>query len=205
MHLSEAILYGRTLRPESHQEGWPFVRVANTDELRSDVWGAAVEAVHSPITQRSWTEATRQADMAYFCDIQRQHFGNYFRTPANCPGAQPREALGQHAPRKTTGNTYSVKYEEQIRIGPVTSDCKLILSLAEFVEHAFYIHNWSSDDCAQAVAYYEQGQQILVAQSFDHYQSETVRSRVSQKLTAVAWRRELQRRARRTGNRVYAH
>jgi len=207
MKLSDAIRFGRTLRPESHQEGWPFVRVVNGDstDLYSDVWGAAVEAVHSIITHRSWTEDSYQSDMAYFVEVQRQHFDNYFRTPANCPGAASRQALGQHAPRKTKGDTYPIVYEERTSIGPVTTDCHLILNLAEFIEHGFYIHNWSSEECAQAAEYYEQGNQILVAQTFDHYQDEAVRRSVSQKLTAAAWQRELQRRNRQTGNRVYVH
>jgi hypothetical protein len=70
MELSKAIRYGRGLRLESHQEGWPFVRIANEDSLRSDPWGAALEAVHSPIAKREWTEATYQSDMARFVELQ---------------------------------------------------------------------------------------------------------------------------------------
>jgi hypothetical protein len=207
MQLSQAIRVGRELRPESHQEGHPFVHVVNpaTIDLYSDVWGAAVEAVHSPIAKRSWTEASYQADMAAFVELQRQHFGNYFRTPANCPGEKARGVFAQHAKKPDQQGRYVVAREGWEMVHPVTSDCHLILNLAEFVEHAFYIHNWTSEDCAQAVEYYEQGRQVLVARSFDHYQHESVRRRTSEKLTAAAWQRELQRRAQRTGNRTYVH
>jgi hypothetical protein len=208
MKLSEAILYGRTLRPESHQEGHPFVRVVNgeTTDLYSDVLGAAVEAVHSPIIKRDWTDASYQSDMACFVDVLHQHFGQYFRTAANCPGAKQRHYADAHA-RITSSRSgeYVVEHEGRQVVGAVTSDCRLILNLAQFVEHAFYIHNWSSEKCAEAVEYYEQGQSVLVAQSFDHYQDEGLRANISQRLTAVAWQRELQRRQRRTGNRVHVH
>jgi len=205
MELSTAMRYGRTLRLESHQEGWPFVHVANEDDLRSDPWGAAVEAVHSPIVKRSWTEASYRSDMAVFVELQHHHFDRYFRTPANCPGERAQGYFRARGKVIGSDGSYAIDREERPVIKPVTSECHAIINLAEFVEHAFYIHNWTTEECAQAVEYYEQGQQVVVAQSFDHFQSEAVRSRVSEKLTAAAWQRELQRRARRTSNRAYAH
>lgn len=207
MKLSEAIRIGRSLRPESHQEGHPFVRVVNGDttDLYSDVWGAAVEAVYSPIIRRNWTETSRQVDMAYFDDILHQHFDHYFRTPANCPGAAPRSYTKARERIINRHGETVVEGEQMKSIGPVTSDCRSILNLAQFVEHAFYIHGWSSEDCAQAVEYYEQGNQILVTQSFDHYQDESLRRTISTRQSRVAWQRELQRRQRATGNRVYVH
>lgn len=205
MLLSQAIHAGRTLRPESHQEGWPFVRVANEDDLRSDPWGAAVEAVHSPISKRNWTDATYQSDMAYFVAIQRQHFSGYFQTPANCPAAQPRGFINERRKVVSREGEYVTKDESHSLIKPLTSECALILNLAEFIEHAFYVHNWSSGECARAAESYEQGNQIVLAQTFDHYQSESLRATITERLTSAAWQRELQRRRRQTGNRTYVH
>jgi hypothetical protein len=207
MKLSDAIRHGRTLRPESHQEGWPFVRVVNGEvsDLYSDVWGAALEAVHSPIAKRNWTGASYQSDMAMFVELQRQHFGNYFHTPANCPGAAARGVLAQHAKKPNHRGEFCVAREGWEMVHPVTSDCHLILNLAEFIEHAYYVHNWMTEECARAVEYYEQGQQVVVAQAFEHYQDERVRQRIGQRNVDAAWQRELQRRARRTGNRTYVH
>jgi hypothetical protein len=210
MKLSEAILYGRTLRPESHQEGHPFVRVLGdnglNDELRSDVWGAAVEAVHSLIAKRSWTDATYQADMAYFIELQQRYFGDYFKLPAICPGASPRPYVQQGA--RMTGDrqgSYVIEGEKQRALGPITDQCPHVVHLAGFVEHAFYVHNWSSEQVAQAVEWYEQQQQIVVAQTFEHYQDESLRQSIAQRVVAQARQREMARHQRRNGNRSYVH
>lgn len=205
MRLSDAIKFGRTLRLESHQQGEPFVRVANTDELRSDVWGAAVEAVHSLIAKRSWTAETRQSDMAYFCDIQRQHFGEYFKTPAVCPGAAPRNYMTEGVRIVNRHGHYVREGEKQKRLGPITSDCHLILNLAEFVEHAFYAHNWTSEEVAQAVELSEKGRELVVAQTFEHHQDEALRRTIAQRVVAEARQREVRRYQLRTGNRTYIH
>ena len=206
MKLSEAIRFGRTLRPESHQAGHPFVRVANEDDLRSDPLGAAVEAAHSPIVNRSWTDTTYETDMAVFDELLHRYFDTYFHTSANCPGADPRKYVRAGA-RMTSSRKgeYVIGSEHEQAIGAITTDCRLVLNLAQFVEHAFYVHNWTTEECAQAIEYYEQGQRVVVAQSFEHYQDESVRRATSAKLTDAAWQRELQRRQHQTGNRVYVH
>lgn len=205
MKLSEAIRTGRTFRPESHQ-GDPFVRIANLDDLASDVWGAAVEAVHSLIAKRNWTAETRDADMAYFCDIQMRYFAEYFRMAAVCPGV----SAGSYAEAggRMTGDkrgSYVIEGEHLKSIGAVTSECRTVAHLAGFVEHAFYAHNWTSDQVADAVQWYEEQQSILIAQNFEHYQSEELRRIIAQRVTAEARQREIARHYRSNGNRTYVH
>src|SRR5687768_136613 len=91
MKLSEAILIGITFRAEARNG--PFTRVANTEELRSDVWGAACEAVHSLIAKRNWNKDNPHeygSDVESLRQIQQKYFAEYFGMPATCPGANPR-------------------------------------------------------------------------------------------------------------------
>lgn len=204
MKLSEAIKYGRALRPESHQ-GDPFVRVVNEDDLRSDVWGAAVEAVHSLISKRSWTAATRESDMAHFVELQQHHFGAYFKMAAFCPGAQPRGYVDEGIKIVNRHAEYVRKGEEGKHIGPVTNDCQHVVHLAGFVEHVFYVHNWTSEEVAQAIQWYEQQQAIVVAQTFEHYQAESLRRNIGQRVVAEMRQREMKRHRQSIGNRTYVH
>lgn len=211
MKLSEAIRTGSALRGESHDG--PFARIANTDELRSDVWGAACEAVYSLIAKRRWDRSTPLAQLAYSSDIealreiQEKYFAAYFKMPAVCPGAKSRsyiESGGRFTGRVVHGlNEVAIEGERNKSIGGITTACPSITNLAELIEHAFYVHNWSREECAQAAEWYEEiGGMSMIERNFEHYQDETLRRRISEKLTTVARQRELQRHQRR---RVFAN
>lgn len=201
MKLSEAILIGCGFRGESHQG--PFVRIANTEELVSDVWGAACEAVHSLVAKRNWGKSDERgygADIEYLRDVQQRYFAEYFRMPATCPGAEPRaytEAGGRFTGRTTQGvPEFAIERERGNVLGAVTSACPAITNLAELVEHMFYLHNWSREECAQAVDWYEQARDgSLLMRNFTHYQDETVRQAQSYRLNLAARQRERQRMA----------
>lgn len=214
MKLSEAITLGSALRGESHDG--PFVRIANTEELCSDVWGAACEAVHSPIAKRRWDKSNPLARLTYDSDIEalreiiQKYFGNYYKMPATCPGAKPRsyvEGDGRFTGRVVGGlNEVAIEGERHRSIGAITTACPAITNLAELIEHMFYVHNWSREECAQAVHWYEEvGGMSEVERNFEHYQDASVRQRISQQLAAVARQREHQRRERqRNGRRIFA-
>lgn len=203
MKLSDAITYGSTLRGESHSG--PFIRVANSDDLLSDVWGAACEAVHSPISKRNWNKDDKlsyDADIEALREIQTKYFAAYFQMPAVCPGAQPRTVA--HARGRFTGrvmgglNELVVGPETHETVQGVTDICPAVTNLAEFVEHAFYVHNWTRTECAQSVEWYEQQSPMLIVQNFEHYRDNAVMKRAARQLTAAAIARHQQRLARRS-------
>lgn len=201
MKLSEAVRTGSTFRGESH--AGPFVRIANTEELRSDVWGAACEAVYSLIAKRNWNKANKLAydsDIEALREIQHKYFGEYFKMPVTCPGANPRrytQAGGRFTGRMVKGvNEFAVEREKLKLIGALTSACPSITNLAELIEHLFYVHNWTREQCADAVEWYEQRSAGLIKQNFEHYQDLAVMQRTNAKLTAAARARERQRKAR---------
>lgn len=204
MKLSEAIRIGRTFRPESHQ-GDPFVRVANLDELLSDVWGAACEAVHSLVAKRPWTEATRGADVEYVREVQQKYFGRYFKLPAICPGARPRTCVEEGRRIINRMGECKTEGERALDIGPITSECRGIVHLAGFVEHVFYAHNWSSEQVAQAVEWHENQQAIRIAQTFEHYQSDSLRRTIGQREVLAARQREIARHQRASSHRHYVY
>lgn len=202
MKLSEAIRIGITFRGEAHDG--PFVRIANTGELRSDVWGAACEAVHSLVAKRNWNKADVDeyaSDIEYLRQIQQQYFSDYFKMPATCPGALPRhytQAGGRFTGRRVQGlNEFAVERERGKALGAVTTACPSITNLAELLEHMFYLHNWTREECAQAAEWYEQQAGSLTVQNFSHYQDEAIRRRLSERLTIDARRRERERHSRR--------
>lgn len=208
MTLSEAIRHGSTLRGESHSG--PFIRVANSDDLLSDVYGAACEAVHPAIAKRNWNKDDKLAydsDIEALREVQEKYFSAYFRMPAVCPGAQPREfraAGGRFSGRIIRGeNEFIIEREKNQTLGGVTTACSLVVNLAEFVEHAFYVHNWTRIECAQAVEWYEQQSAPLIVQNFAHYQDIAVQQRTVQRLTAAAIARQLQRQSRKA--QFWAH
>lgn len=205
MLLSEAIRQGSQMRGESHSG--PFTRIANTDELRSDVWGAACEAVHSLVAKRNWTNDTRGSDIEYLREIQRKYFARYFEIPITCPGAQSRQYSaggGRFTGRVVGGlNEVAIEGERLKSIGAVTTVCPSITNFAEYLEHAFYVHNWSREQCAQAAEYVEHGDTLSLLRNFEHYQDLSVQQRMNQKLTAVARERERQRHLRRSQRRAY--
>lgn len=201
MRLSEAIRQGSSMRPEG-RDG-PFSRISNTEELRSDVWGAACEAVHSLIAKRNWNRANPLAydsDIEALREIQQKYFADYFRMPATCPGSQPRiysKGGGRFTGRKIGGlNEVAIEGERKAALGAITTVCPAITNLAELLEHLFYVHNWSREECAQAAEFAEVGSVIQIAQVFEHYQDLSVQRRVSERLTRAARARERQRRSR---------
>lgn len=200
MKLSEAIRYGASLRSESHQG--PFTRIANTGELASDVYGAACEAVHSPIAKRNWNDATRGSDIEALREIQETHFAPYFKMPASCPGAKPRrytQAGGRLTGRTIQGmNEFVIEREQHKTLGGLTTACPSVTNLAELIEHMFYVHNWSREECAQAVEWYEQQSAPLLVQNFEHYQDNAILRQTSQRLTAAAIMRQRQRQQRKS-------
>lgn len=202
MRLSEAIRIGAQLRGESHSG--PFARIANTEELRSDVSGAACEAVHSIIAKRNWNKDNQLSygsDVEYMRQIHRQHFARYYMIPVSCPGASTRsvvQAGGRFTGRVVGGlNDFAVEREVSKELPAITSACPAITNFAEFLEHAYYVHNWSREQCAQAAEFTEQGDLRSLVQTFEHYSDLSVAQRVNRKLTAAARARERQRHQRR--------
>lgn len=205
MRLSEAISIGSTFRGESHVSCSPFIRIANTGALHSDVWGAACEAVFSPIAKRNWNkdnESEYRSDIAALKEVQEKYFADYFKMPAICPGAQPRrysKGAGRFTGRVVGGlNEFVVEREYPKTLGGITTACSLVANLAELVEHMFYIHNWTREECAQAVEWYEEQSAPLIVQNFEHFQDNAVLKRTSARLTAAAIERQLQRRLRKS-------
>lgn len=200
MLLSEAILQGCTFRREGRSG--PFTRVANSDELLSDVWGAACEVVHSLVAKRNWNDDTRGSDIEYLRGIQEKYFSDYLKMPAVCAGAQPRvvsHAGGRYTGRIVGGlNEFVVEREQFRTFGPLTSACAHVSNLAELTEHSFYVHNWTREECAQYVEWHEQQATTLIAQNFTHYQDNAVVRRTSQRLTAAAITRHQQRQQRKS-------
>lgn len=202
MKLSEAIRIGITFRDEAHDG--PFVRIANTGELRSDPWGAACEAVYSLIAKRNWNKSDRlsyESDIEALREIQQKYFAEYFKMPATCPGARPRyyaKGGGRFTGRMVGGlNEVAIEGEHKQSLPAITSACPSVTNLAELLEHMFYVHNWSREECAEACEWYEQRQGQLIVQNFEHYQDNAVQRRIAQKLTVVARQREQQRHQRR--------
>lgn len=205
MKLSEAITIGRSLRPETHQ-GEMFSRLTNLDQLGSDVWGAACEAVHSQVAKRDWTDLSINSDKEYAADILQKYFGDYWKMPAVCPGAKPL-AVSEGAGRiVNTKGEFAVEGERQRVIGTLTTACREVVSLGQLIGHMFYVHNWTSAECAQAAEWYEQMKQaIMPAQMFDHFQSESLRQIIAQNVVSQARQREFQRYRRATNFRSHAH
>lgn len=201
MLLSEAIRIGSTFRGESRSG--PFIRVANSDDLLSDVYGAACEAVYSLIAKRNWNKDNKleyDSDIEALREVQQKYFGNYFRMSAFCPGANPR--VISHAGGRFTGrvvgglNEFVIERERAETVQGVTDICPAITNLAEVTEHMFYVHNWTREECAQGVEYFEQGAIQQAVASFEHFQDSAVVKRASARLTAAAIERQLQRQQR---------
>lgn len=206
MLLSEAIKIGSTFRGESHVSCSPFIRMANTGELHSDVWGAACEAVYSPIAKRNWNKANEdeyRSDIAALKEVQEKYFAEYFKSPAVCPGAKPRQFVkggGRFTGRVIGGlNEFVIERERYETYGGVTTDCPAITNVAELIEHMFYVHNWTRGECAEAIAGYEQyGSTSILERYFEHYQDNTVMKQTSLRLTAAAVARHRQRQQRKS-------
>lgn len=201
MLLSEAIKTGSTFRGESHSG--PFVRVANSDDLLSDVWGAACEAVHSLIAKRRWNKADKLAydsDIEALRGLQEKYFSQYLNMPAVCPGAQPRifkQEGGRFSGRVVGGlNEFIVEKDCSETLSGLTTACSHIACVAELIEHLFYHHGWTRIECAEACEWFENKSVPLMIKNFEHYDSPTSITRTAQRLTDAAIARQRQRMQR---------
>jgi hypothetical protein len=170
MKLSEAIRYGSTLRPETHQER--FCRIENRDVLGSDVWGAACEAVDPKVAKLNWNFRDRFAlslSLEKLNAIQHRYFDNYFHMPASCPGATQRLMKGRGKFLDKEGHLLIQPGAKEFDLGGITSECDKVQQLAGFIDHAFYKHGWSREECAQAVEWYENHQASRIAVNFNHF------------------------------------
>lgn len=170
MKLSEAIINGSKLRPESHQER--FCNVENLG-LCSDVWGAAVEAVWPNAAKLNWNQKDRfkfESARVTFVAIQKRYFGEYFNLPAQCPVAIQRfqKAGGRVINRR---GDFKIEGVKDVELGGVTSECDKVEHLAGFIDHAFYKHGWTREQCAEAARWYEEKRFAAgIAHNFQHYQ-----------------------------------
>ncbi len=172
MKLSEAIKAGAALRPESHQER--FVWIENTDELRSDAWGAACEAVQPAVARFNWRDrAVFQRSMDALRAIQHQYFEPYFHMPAQCPGSQQRYLMAGGRIVSNRGEGQLKVYGEGQKVGNlggITSECDKVEQMAGMVDHLFYAHNWSREQVAEVVEWYEETRsQGAILRHFKHY------------------------------------
>lgn len=170
MKLSEAITAGSTLRPPSHRER--FCQVENRG-LCSDVWGAACEAVQPAVASFNWNRSDPykfESAMDALRAIQFHYFKLYFQMPARCPLSSQRfvQAGGRIINRK---GDMKIEGERVTALDGVTSECDKVEHLAGFIDHAYYAHGWSREQCAEAVEWYETKQLTsAVAINFPHYQ-----------------------------------
>lgn len=173
MKLSEAIRHGSTIRPESHQER--FIEVENRG-LCSDAWGAAVEAVWPHVAKLNWNPKKIfefESAMNMLRGIQRRYFKEYFEMPAHCPGSQQRFIAMGGRVIKQGGKAFLKTYDDYAKtsdIGGITTECDKVSTLAGFVDHGFYAHGWSREECALAVEWYEQQKESAAVLNFQHYQ-----------------------------------
>ena len=199
MNLSEAILTGSALRPESHQE-----RFCNVEGrgLCSDVWGAACEAVHPRVAKLNWNLNDRQAlnsALRYLNEIQHKYFESYFQMPARCPMAH-RSMLRGHGRIVNNKGEYVVEDGSKVQaIAGVTDECAKVKSLAGFVDHAFYKHGNSREEIAELVREYEETRDRRVLLATEHYQNDQLRRRIAKRNMLAARQREQERsKTRRT-------
>lgn len=170
MRLSEAIKYGSTLRPESHQDR--FCQVEGRG-LCSDVWGAAIEAIMPSVATMNWgvkDVVKAERIMEAFRAIQWHYFGNYREMPAQCPGSQQRfvRAGGRIINRK---GEIKIDGAETGNLGGITSECDKVTHMAGMVDHLFYAHGWSREQVAHVVEWYEETRsKSALIRSFAHYQ-----------------------------------
>ena len=180
MKLSEAIREGSKLRPESRRER--FSRAGNTGVLGSDVWGAACEAVDRNVARRSWNHLDKfgfEADATYLYDVQMKHFAAYFQMPAQCPGAVIPYTKEGRRPINRKGET-ALNWKRDSHVA-ITTECELVQHLAGFIDHAFYAHGWSREQCAQAVEWYEQKRfQSEIVNNFQHYPSNSLKRKIAE-------------------------
>jgi len=192
MKLSQAITHGATLRGESpHGEaGDRFVWITNTDELRSDAWGAACEAVQPGVARFNWRDRYQyERSMDALRAVQHHYFRDYFnpdKYPVICPGSQQNFiAMGGRIVGEKNDQPVIKIYERGQttgNLGGVTSECDRVVQMAGMVDHLFYAHGWSREQIAEVVHWYETNKSLRGV-VFNHYQSPAMAKAVQQGLT----------------------
>ncbi len=201
MNLSDAILQGSALRPESHQER--FCNVENRG-LCSDVWGAACESVHPQVAKLNWNLNDKQAlnsALRYLNEIQHKYFETYFQMPAQCPMATRSMLRGRGRIVNHKGEYVLEDGSKTQTIAGVTDECAKVTTLAGFVDHAFYKHGNSREEIAELVREYEESRDRRVLLATEHYQNEKIRRKIAFRNTLAARQRE---RDRLTKRRTFA-
>ncbi len=200
MKLSEAILAGSAIRPESHQER--FCQVENRG-LCSDVWGAACEAVHPQVAKLNWNLNDKQAlnsALRYLNEIQHRYFEESFNSPAVCPMASRSVLRGRGRILNRKGE-YAIDDGAKLQSMPgVTDECQKVETLAGFVDHAFYKHRNSREEIAEMVQAYEETRDRRVLLAVEHHKSVGLVQRTGRELTNAAIQRA---RARMNGRRIF--
>ena len=185
MKLSEAIKIGIQLRPESHQER--FINVENRG-LCSDVWGAAIEAVYPAIAKRNWDPRniwSFESSMKVLRELQNKYFGEYFKLPARCPARALRYVEQGGRVINSKGEFVPEGKERETVLAGITTECDKVEQLAGLIDHMFYAHNWSREECAQAVEWYEQTRtSAMLTQNFAHHQNDQLRQKHQERMTA---------------------
>lgn len=195
MKLSEAIKFGSTLRPESHQER--FCNVENRG-LCSDAWGAACEAVQPAVASFNWNlrdKGKLQKSLDALNAIQHHYFDEYWHMPARCPFAYRELVERNERIINTTGLTQAER-ETQRRLSGVTSECPLVSTVAGLVDHAFYVHGNSREQIAEFVEIYENMRSASIFLSMEHYQNESLRQAIQHRLSQAQFARLMQKRRR---------
>lgn len=174
MKLSEALKFGISLRGEHHQNdlfSGRFVRV--NGELRSDAWGAAIEAIMPTVKDFNWDSkdpVKRERAMEAFRAIQQHYFRSYQQMPAQCPGATQKWVAAGGRVIDGKGN-YKIEGERLVDIGGVTSECDKVEHMYGMVDHLFYAHGWSREKVAEMVEWYESTRSnAALFVNFKHYQ-----------------------------------
>lgn len=146
------------------------------------MWGAGVEAVWPKAAKLNWPHTSvflMNADekrkyedtMNSFRTAQNHYFGQYFKTPAVCPGANRTILRGRG--RHTDGHgTIAVSAgARNQRIAGVTSECELVEHLAGLVDHLYYSHGMSRLEIADIVKTIEETRTMIqMFKGFDHFQ-----------------------------------
>lgn len=186
MKLSEALREGCKLRPRVGALGERFSYVelpGGGRELRSDIWGAACEAVMPTVADFNWQRLDVYAferSMDALRAVQVHYFADYFRMPARCPGS--RQSITQVGGRviKRYGKPDELKtYDDHAKVrnvGGITSECDKVSHLAGLVDHLYHKHRMSPEEIIKCVELYEDArehginQQLVVNRNFNHYQ-----------------------------------
>lgn len=166
MKLSEAIREGAKLRPETHFERFCWV----SDELRSDVLGAACEAVQPLSAKLNWRDKDKfEHSMNLLRATQEKYFQSYYRLPAVCPGARMSTGIARGHINEDNGRV-TITGEHVKDLPPITSECPKVGNVIGLADHLFHAHRWTREEVANAVELIEQMQDSRVIRPiFEHY------------------------------------